>query len=365
MQHPDIAIVGAGIIGLSLALELDRRGAHVTVLERDFALSHASIAAAGMLAAADPENPPHLRLLSDLSVALYPGFVAHIESLAGIATPFQTSRTLQSHPSFSGLEDVAISPQNTTVIPGLRPGTHPFTLLAEHSIDPRQLATSLHAAVRHTSIRLLEQTPFIAAAETSHGLRITTAHGSLDTRRLVHTRGAWSIAPVVPRKGQMLSVVLPPSVELREVIRTPEIYIVPRTLGPRAGHALIGATVEDAGFDTTTRLADLAHLRALAAQLLPYLVDEDLCPVSDQWAGLRPATPDALPLLGPLPSSPNQFIASGHYRNGILLAPATAQVMAQIVSGEPPAVDLSYFAPSRFFSSGNIAHEHRYSHPSP
>jgi glycine oxidase len=341
MPHYDICITGAGIIGLSLALELQRRGASVIVLDRDAALSHASTAAAGMLAANDPENPAELKPLSALSVALYPKFLSELESLSGIAVPFQTSRTLQSHSSYT-------SELRSGILPELTPGDHHFAPLEENSIDPRQLAAALLAAVRNTSIKVLEHTTLRNTIDTGHGLRLETSGIPLDTQRLVHTTGAWSIAPVTPRKGQMLSVLLPESLPLRDVVRTPEIYIVPRTHGPRAGHALIGATVEEAGFDTATHIADLRHLRSLAAQLLPLLGDEVLCPTVDHWAGLRPATPDALPLLGPHPSAPGQFIATGHYRNGILLAPATAHVMAQLLCDGRTIVDLSSFSPARF-----------------
>jgi glycine oxidase len=341
MPNYDICIAGAGIIGLSLALELNRRGASVVVLDRDAALSHASIAAAGMLAANDPENPAELKPLSDLSVALYPKFLSQIESLSGVAVPFQTSRTLQSHPSYPRL-------LNSDVFPELTAGAHHFAMLEENSIDPRQLATALLAAVRNTSIKLLEHTALLTTTTTGHDLSLETSNGPLDVQRLVHTTGAWSIAPVTPRKGQMLSVLLPESLPLKDVIRTPEIYIVPRIHGPRAGHALIGATVEEAGFDTATHPTDLRHLRSLAAQLIPFLGDELLCPTVDHWAGLRPATPDALPLLGPHPSAPDHFIATGHYRNGILLAPATAHLMAQLLCDEHTTLDLSSFSPTRF-----------------
>jgi glycine oxidase len=343
MQHPDICIAGAGIIGLSLALELHHRGARVTVLERDAALSHTSIAAAGMLAANDPENPSELKPLSTLSVALYPEFLSRIEALADATVPFQTSRTFQAHESYPNLFD-------PTLLPQLHLGAHHFAVLDEHSLDPRQLAAALLASVRRTSIQLLEHTTLHMAISNEQSVHIDTSSGSIEARQIVHTRGAWSFAPVTPRKGQMLVVALPPSLPLRDVIRTPDIYIVPRLFGPRAGNALIGATIEDAGFDTHTHPSDLACLRRFAADLLPALGDETLAPESDHWAGLRPATPDALPLLGPLPGAPGQFVATGHYRNGILLAPATARVMAQLLQGENPTVDLSTFAPSRFSS---------------
>jgi glycine oxidase len=142
----------------------------------------------------------------------------------------------------------------------------------------------------------------------------------------------------------MLAVSLPPSLPLRLVVRTPDIYIVPRTSGPNAGRAIIGATVEDAGFDKTVHPSDIAHLRSLAAALLPPLAE---APQLEAWAGLRPATPDGLPLLGALPTSHNHFLATGHYRDGILLAPATAHVMAQLLTGEAPSIDLAPFSPNR------------------
>ena len=108
--------------------------------------------------------------------------------------------------------------------------------------------------------------------------------------------------------------------------------------------AIIGATVEDDGFDKTVRPADIAHLRALAAKLFPPIAE---APELETWAGLRPSTPDSLPLLGPIPGQENQFLATGHYRNGILLAPATARVMAELIMGEPPSVDLAPFSPLR------------------
>jgi len=147
----------------------------------------------------------------------------------------------------------------------------------------------------------------------------------------------------------MLRVQLPPGLQgLREVHRSDEIYIVPRTLGPQAGTALIGATIEDAGFDTSTHPRDLTHLRALAANLLPALADESSAPQLEAWAGLRPHTPDRLPLLGPVEPGSRHFLATGHYRNGILLAPATAVILADLIEAKPSNLDLTSFSPSRF-----------------
>ena len=358
MHHPDICIAGAGVIGLSLALELHRRGMHVTVLDRATPLAEASTAAAGMLAAGDPHNPPQLLPLADLSLSLYSAFLDHLHALSGIPVSFQTHTTLQT--LLPGTRDIndELTPEDLAhLLPTLTPGNHRFILLDEHSLDPRQLATALLASVRSTTIDLRPNTPVLSTRSLDNSVEIHTPTGVLHASQFVDCTGAWASATshlsdiqvtpniqVTPKKGQMLSVSLPQSLPLDLVVRTPDIYIVPRTSGPSAGRAIIGATIEDAGFDKTVHPTDIAHLRSLAAALLPPLAD---APQLEAWAGLRPATPDGLPILGALSARPNHFIATGHYRDGILLAPATAQVMAQLISGEAPSIDLAPFSPGR------------------
>ncbi len=352
MHHPDYCIAGAGIIGLSLALELHRRGVRVTVLDQATPLAEASTAAAGMLAARDPHNPPQLRPLAELSLSLYPAFLDRLHVLSDIRVPFQTFSTLQAIPpgvpntrSEVTLKDLA------RLVPALNPRDHRFILLDEHSLDPRQLATALLAAVHATTIDLRPNTPVLSTRSSNNAIEIHTPTNILHTKKFVDCTGAWASATshlaniqVSPKKGQMFSVSLPPSFPLELVVRTPDIYIVPRTSGPNSGRAIIGATIEDAGFDKTVHPSDIDHLRALAAALLPPLAQATQL---EAWAGLRPATPDGLPLLGALSAHPNHFLATGHYRDGILLAPATAHVMAQLLSGEAPSLDLRPFSPAR------------------
>lgn len=358
MPHPDICIAGAGIIGLSLALELHRRGLSVTVLDQGQPLAEASTAAAGMLAASDPDNPAALRPLSDLSISLYPVFLDRLYDLSGIRVPFHTSATLQSCDarSMQTLSPEALS----EALPSLRPGHHRFALLEEQSLDPRALAAALLAAVNATPIVLHTNAQVLSAHSTSDSVEVRTAQDVFRAGQFINCTGAWAthstLAPrlvIAPRKGQMLAVALPPSLPLSLVVRTHGIYIVPRTVGPNAGRAIIGATIEDAGFDKTVRSSDIAHLRALASALLPELADAVQL---EAWAGLRPSTPDELPFLGPLPETPNQFVSAGHYRNGILLAPATAHVMAQLLLGEDTAIDLAAYSPTRALAASTIAH---------
>jgi glycine oxidase len=354
MQHPDICIAGAGLIGLSLAIELQHRGFRITVLDQAAPLAEASTAAAGMLAAGDPANPAQLRALAELSLSLYPDFLDRVHVLSGNRVPFQTHTTLQAVTSGGPGTSLELTLKElANLLPALVPADQHFILLDEHSLDPRQLAPALLAAVRATSIELRPNTPVLSTRIIDNAIEIHTPTEVLHAARFVDCTGAWASATsrlpniqVVPKKGQMLSVSLPASLPLELVVRTPDIYIVPRTSGPNVGRTIIGATIEDAGFDKTVHPSDIARLRSLAAALLPPLAD---APQLEAWAGLRPGTPDGLPLLGNHPNQANHLLATGHYRDGVLLAPATAHVMAQLLSAEAPSIDLTPFSPARIW----------------
>ncbi len=319
--HPDVLIFGAGLIGLSLAMELRTRGLGVTVLDPRPPLSGASTAAAGMLAVEDPHNSAALLPFSRLSGSLYAAFLLRVKELSGVTVPFQTEVTLQMMPD----------------------GTR--RALPEHSLDPRQLAPALLRAVLASGAQVLSG---VQAGAEQDQLRART-------HTTVHTAGAWPLdkLPIFPRKGQMLRVRIPNGLRLDVVHRDEKIYVVPRTSGPQAGTALIGATVENAGFDLSIDAASLAGLRRLAGHLVPALENAADAPEVEAWAGLRPATPDGLPLLGELRPPTNgdrqrHFVATGHFRNGVLLAPATAVIMADLLEGLQPAVDPAPFSPGRF-----------------
>ena len=165
---------------------------------------------------------------------------------------------------------------------------------------------------------------------------------------VVNCAGAWAEQigphpfPTRPVKGQMLCVAMPEKELVRHVVRTPDVYLIPRS----DGRMLIGATAEEAGFDKQTVPETIQRLRQSALDLVPKLVDARIL---EAWAGLRPGTPDGLPILGATPT-PGYFVATGHFRDGILLAPVTAKVMGRVIAGESPGVDLSAFAAARFRS---------------
>ncbi len=165
---------------------------------------------------------------------------------------------------------------------------------------------------------------------------------------VINCAGAWAgqiaphIFPTRPIKGQMLCVAMPEKNLVRHVIRTPDVYLIPRS----DGRLLIGATVEEAGYDKQTVPETILKLRQRAVELVPKLA---AARILEAWAGLRPGTPDALPILG-ASATPSYFVATGHYRDGILLAPVTAKVMAQLITGQKPDFKLNAFSQQRFLS---------------
>lgn len=345
MNHTDVAIAGAGIIGLSAAMELAAAGRHVTVFERGTAMRESSWAAAGMLAANDPENPEALRRLSRFSIGLYPEFLRRVEQLSGKDIPVRTTQTLQGAnelpPRTSAADDETIK----SIAPDLRQKGLKFFLLEEQSIDPRDLARSLPDAARAAGVALHEETAVTGVESGPGQVRIETAQADWTADHFINACGAWASEladiPIAPRKGQMLLV------ESREplsaTLRTPHLYLVPRG----DGRIVIGATVEHAGYDKIVDSGAIAALHAAAAELWPPVGSAR---VLDTWAGLRPATSDALPVIGPSGEG-GCWLALGHFRNGIMLAPGTARLLRQMICGETPGIDPEPFGAARFAAS--------------
>ena len=348
MAGQEIAIVGAGVIGLALALELADAGCRVTVFERGRAMEQASWAAAGMLAVDDPENPPELLPLSRLSRELYPGFLHGVETLSGQCVPFRTSQTLQAIPRG---EPGALG-ASADMLPGLLTDRYRWMVLEEASLDPRDLCAALPIAAARVGVSLREHTA-IERIEASEGCVAFTAETNgerLFADHCILAGGAWAARPdlpVAPRKGQMIEVTLN-GPALPFTVRSPELYLVPRG----DGRVAIGATVEYAGFDRSIDEEAGDRLWQAASELWPPVLQGR---ITARWTGLRPGlaphAADALPVLGPLDDTGRLWAAAAHFRNGILLAPATARVLRQMLFGEEPSVSLARFAPARFVNA--------------
>jgi glycine oxidase len=345
----DVVIVGGGIIGLSLSIALRKRGASVLLVERGEPGREASHAAAGMLSDCALETPPILQPLARASARMYPEFVHELQDESGINVDLRDQGTLLflsgEDAGFDG--EVISAPRLAELEPALADQEHPAFYLKERSVDPRALTAAALKAAKHREVDISSGTT-VTSLVLSEGrvAGVLTDRSSYHAPAVVNCAGAWAGQisphqfPTRPVKGQMLCMVGGPA--LTHVLRAPEVYLVPRS----DGRVLIGATVEEAGFDKRTDADTIQRMQRAAVALVPALRSAR---VLEAWAGLRPGTPDALPLLGAT-STPGYFVAAGHFRDGILLAPVTAHVMAEVVSGRKPELDLTPFLPARFES---------------
>jgi glycine oxidase len=348
----DVIIVGGGIIGLSLAIALKKRGAHVLVVERGEPGREASYAAGGMLVECSPEIPAPLQTLAIASARLYPEFAHELQVETGIAIDLRDAGTIVFPPP----EHVFERPGFTTesMLPAPLAELEPALSMAgaafflnERSVDPRALSTAAAKAARLRGVDFSSGDP-VTTVNLSNGrvVGVTTTKTSFHASKVVNSAGCWSgqisplRLPTRPVKGQMLCLIMQPRNLLKHVIRTPDLYLIPRS----DGRLLVGATVEEAGFDKRTDPLTIQQLHRAALKLVPQLADARIL---EDWAGLRPGTPDALPVLGAT-SIPGYFVATGHFRDGILLAPITAQVMTDVIEDHVPGYDLNAFSPSRF-----------------
>jgi glycine oxidase len=348
----DVIVIGGGIIGLSLSIELRKRGAKVLVVERGQPGREASHAAGGMLVDCLIETPAALQPLATASARMYPEFVHEVEIESGLAADLRDHGTIVVSPP-EHIDDRGFALGGTLpaplaeLEPALAAANRPAFFLKERSVDPRAITAAALKAAQHRGVDF-SSGDSVTAVNLSDGRAsgITSTKTAFLASKVVNCAGAWSgqIAPHAfptrPVKGQMLCLAAPSRTLLKHVIRTPDVYLVPRS----DGRILVGATVEEAGFDKRTDPATIQRLHRAALALVPELQNAKIL---EDWAGLRPGTPDALPILGAT-STPGYYVATGHFRDGILLAPITAQIMAEIISGEKPSLDVRAVSPSRF-----------------
>lgn len=343
-------IVGAGLVGLALARELHRLGWMVSVL--DAGEPPASWAGAGMLAAWQTSDL-RLRPLSIAAARLYPTWVADLERETYFSCGYRPGGTLNLLPEspslLEGWQRLSVADLNRRE-PELRlpSGCIAFHIENDHSVDNRALLVALRAAVEARGIPIEKSCRVQAVQPLELGCRALAEGRHFDADVIVNAAGAWAGAisapvsiPVRPRKGQMLALEAARPL-LHHIVEAPGVYLVPRS----GGRVLVGATLEDNGFTPGLDQNVLESLHRRALDLVPGL---GAASVVESWAGFRPCAEDELPILGPS-ACPAYWIAAGHYRDGILLAPLTAKILAKAMTTGylTPALDLSPFSPSRF-----------------
>ena len=350
----DVVIIGGGVIGLSLAWRLRRDGASVLIAEKSEPAREATHAAGGMIAHCDPHNPPALAQLIAASARMYPEFVRELREESFESPDLRSAGTiafLEEDESPDCETARAIADDELARIEPLVTLRGRTFFLPESSVDPRKLASALEKTLRHSGVDFVTGSPVNEVAVLAgRAAGVRTAKSFYAGDAVVNCAGAWAsmIKPGVPTrpvKRQMVCVVPlfgphRPGPLIQHVIRTPEVYIIPRS----DGRIVLGATVEEAGFDKRVNPDTVQRLQHAAARVAPAIGQMR---IHEVWAGLRPGSPDDLPILGPT-SLPGYFTATGHYRDGILLAPITAHVMTQLLTGRKPDCDLAPFLPLRF-----------------
>ena len=378
-QTTDVAIIGGGVIGLAVARALRLRGvSHVTVIERSSFGSESSGAAAGMLAPqAEANAADEFFSLCSRSRDLYPAFAAKLFEETGIDIELETAGTLYLCLNKDDLKEIErryewqtaaglpVERLSAKAARKLEPSISSSVELAllfplDTQVENRQLIKALVASSQNQDVNLVEDTSVTSVRlERQRITGLETSRGFVATETVVVAAGGWtslltasetssekltdSALPdlgIEPVRGQMLCFDTNPAI-FRHVIYSPRGYVVPR----RDGRLLAGSTTEHVGFDKRTTDDGMRSIHAAAAEISPRI---NSAPRREAWAGLRPRSADGLPVIGAYAEIAGLLYATGHYRNGILLAPITGELIADVVTRGMATSLLNNFSPDRF-----------------
>jgi glycine oxidase len=369
----DAVVIGGGVIGLSVAWRAARAGLRVAVVDPDPG-SGASHYAAGMIAPSSEAEFGEDRVVqvNRGSAAAYPAFIADVEHDSGLHAGYRQCGTLHvavdadehaylergfEHRRSLGLPVVRLSARETRELePGLAPSVRSGMLVdGDHIVDPRALTEALQVACANLDVEIHRGRGEVAVdAGRAIGVRID-GEDEIPARHVILAAGCWSgvitgvpeedVPPVRPVKGQILRLRGDPSMITRTV-RGSHVYILPRG----DGRVVIGGTIEERGFDTTVFAGAVLDLLRDARALVPDVAELELVEAS---AGLRPGSPDNAPIVGE-GNTPGLILATGHYRNGFLLAPATADAVVGVLTGGDWPEATRPWWPSRFASPAGV-----------
>lgn len=352
---PDITIIGGGVIALLTARELVNAGASVTVIEKNLIGQESSWAGGGILLPLYPwRQHAAISHLVMQSLQLYPQLAQQLNDLTNINPEWRTcglliTKNLDADAAIQwcSTHAIPVATASPTIYSNLNTRTNtPLWLPTIGQIRNPRLLKSLKQDLLNKGVILREHC-FIntATVEDNRITRVDTNTGKININHLVIAAGAWSqhvygqlfpqfmaVAPqIAPVRGQMLLYQAEPDT-LAHIILDDDRYLIPRS----DGKIVVGSTVEKQGFDKSTTADAKNQLQNFAENLLPSL---KTFPLIHHWAGLRPGTHNGVPYIGKHPHISNLSINAGHFRNGLVMAPASAQLIADLILNRPPKVD--------------------------
>jgi glycine oxidase len=363
-----IIIVGGGIMGLLCAYELDKAGHDVTLIDRQQLGQESSWAGGGIISPLYPwRYPEPVTRLANLSQKLYPELIDHLQQVSGKDAEFLASGMLilgdysnENPQQWSARYNVKMQSVNADQLQNLAPEVSDqykegFWFPEVHQVRNPRLVSVLKNYLQKTRVNIIENSP-VTGLISDHK-RVTGVYmesSTLSADMIVITGGAWTselLRPtgletgIKPIKGQML-LLKGPAQAVKHITLSEDRYIIPR----KDGHILIGSTNEDCGFnkDTTKQVRD--DLLHYAFRTIPILRNFE---INHHWSGLRPGSEDGIPVIGQHPRLDNLFINSGHYRNGLVMAPASARLLTEIMLKRPTCLPKIDYAPCDRFHNKN------------
>jgi glycine oxidase len=371
-EQADAVVIGAGVIGCAIAWRLGQAGMRVVVIERGRVGGEASRAAAGMLAPlVEAERIDDFFNLAVTGLALYADFARELKASSGVDIEYRDEGTLhlaltdEDQEELEGrwrwLQEAGLNVKRLN--PGCALKLEPllnqslrFALKfpGDHQVDNRRLMTALEAAARNAGVEFLTHTEarellIENVAGRSRTTGVMTARGEFRAKTVVIAAGGWSSLlrcdespqfEIGPVRGQMVAIETPAPAP-RHVIYSRRGYLVPRL----SGYLIAGSTTEHAGYDKRVTAGGVASIINGAVEIMPCVANQA---ITETWSGLRPHAPDDLPILGADPRVEGLIYATGHYRNGILLAPITAQAISELIIKGDSRINLAPFSVARF-----------------
>ncbi len=364
-----VTVIGAGIVGLLTACRLGQQGADVVVLERGQTGQESSWAGAGILCPIHPWlYPDAFSELINASLAMYDDLQRELESATDISIQRHKSGLLipcfaddkikhqqaaiQWSEKFGWDVERLTTKQAREVEPCLSVETSEALRWPEvHQLRNPELLKAVRIYLDSLGIKVYENSEVTSLLEDNAGAvtGVTTIRGeTFESDAVLLAAGSWSFElaeqsgftlPVHPVKGQIILLQTEPGT-LKHIVKHDDAYFVPR----QDGRILVGASMENVGFESGNTVSVMHQLLGATQRICPGLKD---AAVEQQWMGFRPGSPDGLPFLGPVQSKPGLWVATGHYRNGVALAPITANVMADWISGIQPSLNMQPFLPER------------------